>query len=172
MDTLAKEIELRMRFSQKAVCAIFVLITVLAMLTASDLFGAIGETLQQFEPRKADKIFKVDDGYTHLWVGNSVTHSAWFWRDKAYTEGFWFNDGRKMTVEDIGRFLKPYNWLKRVIKKDSGAYSMVELRDPGNDDLMLIVTYRHEDNMLCVYTPSSWARFGWWEDVLKKQDVR
>ena len=78
----------------------------LAMITAS-VFGSIGETPRQFEPRKADVSIEHDEGVFMSWRGSSLVHSGFFHKGQAIMEGFAHVDGKRITYpDDVGASLE------------------------------------------------------------------
>ena len=133
-------------------------VTVLAMLTASIAFGAIGETPRQFEPRKSDRAVKSGSGYTLTWIGKRVSHSGWFYEGYAMVESFLYNDGHRMGAKEITQFMKPYNRLvheNRWHRANTCDYMGLF----NNGTQLGMVVYDREHEMLSIWTVNA---FNYW----------
>jgi hypothetical protein len=100
----------------------------LAMITASvdSSFAMIGETPQQFEPRKPDRVTQLggayQDGVYMEWFGKRYRHAGWFYHGHAMSDSFQRSDGGPLTEDDFNRFLKAYSsWTFGPYQRTTGA---------------------------------------------------
>lgn len=133
-------------------------IAVMALpMIAASVFGAIGETPRQFEPRRADYVHEAYGGYTMSWYGKQVTHNGWFKHGTAEGETFWFNDHHAMTENDFRFFLSPYRWCSAGqwnVNKNNSYKQLFH-----NGQLMYYVFYFPQTNELSIWSMRGWAMF-------------
>jgi hypothetical protein len=131
----------------------------LAMLTASVTFGAIGETPQQIESRRADEVSQQEvagrPAVNMSWYGKRLNHGGVFVDNVAVIETFWYTDRHPMTSAEIERLLKPYAAFARSdveISEDKTVHAF-DLIDPSNNETFAVVFYEKQTNVLAVAFP-------------------
>jgi hypothetical protein len=80
----------------------------LLLLVAATAWGAIGETVDQFESGKPTSITVNGNLFEATWAGKTITHVGAFERGRCEIEVIYYTDHRAMTFSDFAKFLKPY----------------------------------------------------------------
>jgi hypothetical protein len=124
----------------------------LLMLVASHAFGSLGETPQQMENRRSDKVIASGGGYTLIWNGKRMTHAGFFLGGRAVIEAFRYNDRHPMTSQELEQLLKPYAWCRRgptAINDNETVHAFDLIRPNGR--FYGIVTYDKTIHTLMVF---------------------
>jgi hypothetical protein len=144
-------------------CTRLTTIFVATVALAATSFGAIYETPDKFEPRRADEGKQYESGSVYLkWVGAEVTHSGWFDRQAnggqlfCVLETFYFNDHHAMSGPELARFLAPYSSTFSERSFDGvNTYWFIIGSNGGNYALAI---YRNASNSLSVMTMRQWEQ--------------
>jgi hypothetical protein len=133
------------------------IVTALAMLTASVARAELGETPAQFESGKPYNIEVYTDedfgtGPLIIWRGKTLTHVGHFVNNVCVSEVFYFNDHRRMTQKDCDRFLAPYyaKWSFDLKVRDSQNHDHGTFTDRRTGQEIAYMLYDHKQNNLFI----------------------
>jgi hypothetical protein len=125
----------------------------LAMITASGVFGAIGETPEQFESFKPTEV-NLDKygGAEMIWVGKRVSHAGYFINGRAVSESIWFTDQHPISKVECAKLLKPYDSLiQRPITVEGVEFYQYET--PVGGVVVFVAGYNFRLNVINLWAP-------------------